>query len=171
MASNLKARFHERQRKCLFESIIVNSNPSKKVSLEPVSVPPPVPVHLIIAAGIIPESDEKILSTNVIAHHEPMRPFIGPYHFSDESFQYLVSSLPCPKSTYVPNEEEVSKLLRRIISFIERETLIQNMRVLFPATQRILVEIDNDPSRDRQRSQLIIYDTTSVRHSGLRHFP
>ncbi|KAL6342102.1 hypothetical protein AAG906_038582 [Vitis piasezkii] len=109
-------------------------------------LPPPVPVHLTIAAGITPESDEKIPSTNDIAHHELMRPFIGPYHFNDESFEYLVSSLPCPKSTYVPNEEEVSKLLRRIISFIERETLIQNMRVLFPATQRILVEIDNDPN-------------------------
>ena len=35
-------------------------------------------------------------------------------------------------------------LLRRIPSFTNRETLIQNVRVLFLATQWILIEINND---------------------------
>ncbi|RVW33321.1 hypothetical protein CK203_085306 [Vitis vinifera] len=108
---------------------------------------PPVPVHLTTAAGITPESDEKIPSTNDITHHEPRRPFVSPNHFSDESFEYLALSLPCPKSNYVPSGEEVFELLRRIPSFIEKKTLVQNTRMLFLTTQWILVEIDNDPNR------------------------
>ena len=129
------------------ESIVVIPTPSKKAYPEPVSVLPPVPVHLTTAAGITPESDEKIPSTNDITHHEPRRPFVSPNHFSDESFEYLALSLPCPKSNYVPSGEEVFELLRRIPSFIEKKTLVQNTRMLFLTTQWILVEIDNDPNR------------------------
>ncbi|KAL6350513.1 hypothetical protein AAG906_019160 [Vitis piasezkii] len=48
---------------------------------------------------------------------------------------------------YVPSREEVSELLSRIPFFIERETLVQDMRVLFPATQRIPIEVDEDPNQ------------------------
>lgn len=92
-------------------------------------------------AKIILESNEKFHSIEYIAHHEPRRSSIGPNHFSEESFDCMAS---CPKSSYVPNWEEVAELLRQIPSFTKRETLIQNMGVLFSATQWISVKIENN---------------------------
>ena len=48
---------------------------------------------------------------------------------------------------YIPNRDEVVEFLRQISSLIERETPIQDMRVFFPAIQRILIEIKNDLDR------------------------
>ena len=147
MASNLRARFRERQRKRLSESIAVNPIPSKRACSEPAPTPMSVSVPPATATTVALELDEKLLFANDIAHHEPRRPFVGPNHFSEKSFEYMVSFLPHPKPTYVPNQKEVSKLLRQIHSFIERETPVQNMGVLFSTTQRISIKIDNDPSR------------------------
>lgn len=126
MASNLRAEFRERQHKRLSKSIDVNPTPSKKACPEPASAPMPVSVPPTTAPTVTPKLDEKIPSIDDVAHHETRRPFIGP-DFSEESFQYMTFSLLCPKSTYVPNWEEVSELLKRIPSFIERELLVQNM--------------------------------------------
>lgn len=127
MASNLRAEFRERQHKRLSKSIDVNPTPFKKDCPEPASAPMPVSVPPATAPTVTPKLDEKIPSIDDVAHHETRRPFIGPDNFSEESFQYMTFSLLYPKSTYVPNWEEVSELLKRIPSFIERELLVQNM--------------------------------------------
>ena len=36
--------------------------------------------------------------------------------------------------------------MRRILSFTEMEPPVQDMEVLFPATQRIQIEVDEDPN-------------------------
>ena len=59
----------------------------------------------------------------------------------------MASSSSHPKLDYVPSREKIAELMRQILSFIEREIPIQDMRVLFPAIQRIPVEIDNDLDR------------------------
>lgn len=76
MASNLRARFHERQRKRLFESIAINPIPSKKACpepacLEPILVPLPVLAPSTIAVEIILEPDEKLSSADDIAKVNP----------------------------------------------------------------------------------------------------
>ena len=147
MTSNLRVRFRERQRKRLSESIAVNPTPSKKVCPEPTLVPPPVPIPPATAVVVTPKPDEKLSSTDDTAYHEMRRPFVILDNLNKESFKYMTFSHPHPKSTYVFNREEVSKLLKRIPSFTEREPPIQNMGVLFPATQRIPIEIDDNPSR------------------------
>ena len=65
---------------------------------------------------------------------------------------------------YIPNRDEVVEFLRQISSLIERETLVQDMRVLFPATQRILIEIKND--LDRSSTTCFSYGTlnTAISH-------
>ena len=108
MASNLRARFRERQRKRLSESIVVNPTPSKRACLEPAPTLMPVSVPPATARAVAPDLDEKLLFANDIAHHEPRRPFVGPNHFNEESFEYMVYFLPHPKPTYVP---------RRYLSF------------------------------------------------------
>ena len=108
MASNLRAGFQERQRKCLFESIVFNHSPSKRACLEPacpepISVLAPVLVLLTIAADITPEPDEKLPSADDIAHHELRRHSIDLDHFSKELFEHMTSSLSHPKPSYVPS--------------------------------------------------------------------
>ena len=147
MTSNLRVRFRERQHKRLSKSIAVNPTPSKKVCSKPALVPLPVPIPLAIAAIVTPKPDEKISSTDDTAYHEMRRPFVILDNLNKESFEYMTSSHPCPKSTYVLSREEVSKLLKRIPSFTKREPLVQNMGVLFSVTQRIPIEIDDNPSR------------------------
>ena len=112
MTSNLRVRFRERQYKRLSKSIAVNPTPSKKVCSEPTLVPPPVPILSTIAAIVTPKPDEKIFSTNDTAYHEIRRPFVILDSLNKESFEYMTSSHPHPKSTYVLSREEVSKLLK-----------------------------------------------------------
>lgn len=117
MASNLRAGFQERKRKSLFKSIVVNHSPSKRACLEPACLEPisalaPVLAPLTIAAKIAPELDEKLPSTDDIAHHELRRPSIGPDHFNEESFEHMTSSPSHPKPSYLPDREEIAEFLR-----------------------------------------------------------
>lgn len=139
MASKLRTTFWERQHKRLFESIIVNPIPSKRyclelACLETISAPLSMSAPSTIIVEITLESDEKLPSVDDIAHHESRRPSISLNHFSEESFEYMASSPFRPKSTYVPSWEEVVEFLRQIPSFTNRETLVQNIGVLFSAT-------------------------------------
>lgn len=99
---------------------------------------------MTIAVEIIPELEEKFSSADDITHHELNRPFISSNLFNEESFECKASSPFYPKSFYIPNQEEVVKLLRQISSFTERKTPVQNIRVIFLATQRISIEIENN---------------------------
>lgn len=72
----------------------------------------------------------------------------------------MAFSFSHPKSSYVPSREEVSKHMRQIPSFTERETLVRDMGVPFPTTQQILVEIDNDPSRSFMAR--LSYNTSNI---------
>ncbi|KAJ9680220.1 hypothetical protein PVL29_019506 [Vitis rotundifolia] len=124
MASNLRIGFRERQRKRLSKSIVVNPTPSKKACPKLASIPPPMLVPSTITVIVTPESDEKPPSADDISYHEMRRPFC------------MTSSPPRPKLANVPNQEEISKLLKCIPSFTKRESPVQNMRLLFPATYK-----------------------------------
>ena len=123
MTSNLRVRFCERQRKRLPESIIINPTLSKKACLKLASTSLPVPASPATIAAITLEPDEK-LSFDDIAYHKMRRPFAIPENLSKELFKCMTSSPPRPKSAYVPNQEEISNLLRQIPSFTEREPLV-----------------------------------------------
>lgn len=56
----------------------------------------------------------------------------------------MASSSSHLKPDYVLSREKIAELMKQILSFIEREIPVQDMRVLFPAIQRIPVEIYND---------------------------
>ena len=64
------------------------------------------------AAYTIPELDERLPSAEGIAYHDPRRPSIGLNHLNDESLEYMTSFPSHPKSSYVPNQEEITELMR-----------------------------------------------------------
>ena len=139
MATNLRAGLQERQCKRLSKSIMVKSVPSKRLYPEliypkPILTLAPVSAPSTIAAGTIPDPDERLPSIEDTTYHEPMRPFPGLDHLNAESIKCLVSFPSCPKSSYIPSREEKSELMRQISSFTERKTPVQNMVVLFLAT-------------------------------------
>ena len=68
-------------------------------------------------------------------------------HLSDESIECVASFSSCPKSSYIPSQEEIVELMRQIPPFTKRETLVQNMGVLFSTTQRIPIEIESNPNQ------------------------
>ena len=110
MASNLRARFRERQRKRLSESITVNPIPSKRACSEPAPTPMSVSVPPATATTVALELDEKLLFANDIADHDPRRPFVSPNHFSEESFEYMVFFFPIQSQPTSPTK-------RRYLSF------------------------------------------------------
>lgn len=117
MSSNLRVRFRESQHKHLSKSIVVHPTPSKKACLElaypkPVSVPPSAPVPSTSVVDITLESDEKLPFADDIAYHKTRKPFVIPDNVSEELFEFMTYSLLHPKSTYVPNQDEVSELLK-----------------------------------------------------------
>lgn len=151
MVANLRADFKERQRKCLFESIMVNLASSKRpcsepIYLEPVSALAPVPPPSTTAVGIISEPNERLPLVEGTTHHEPRRPSFGLDHLSDESIECVASFPSHPKSSHILNQEEIIELMRQIPSFTERETPVQNMGMLFSATQQIPVEMESNPN-------------------------
>ena len=144
MASNLRVEFHERQHKHLSESIAINLSPSKKAYPKPAPNPPSKSAPWTTIVAVISEMDEKPSFVDDISYHKIRKPFIILGEISEDSFECLNTSPLCPKTTYVPNREEISKLLSCISSFTESELLVSNMGVLFPAMQRILVKVDEN---------------------------
>lgn len=147
MVSNLRVEFCERQHKRLSKSIVINPTPSKKACLEPTPTPPSIPALLTTVVTVTLELNEKPSFANDISYHVPKRPFVVLNSFNKESFECMNFSPLRLKPTYVPSREEISELLNLIPSFIEREPLVQNIGVLFPAIQWIPVEIDENPNR------------------------
>lgn len=86
MASNLRVRFHEKQRKRLSQSIVFNPTSSKKACPEPTLAPTPMSVPSTTAAVVAPKSDEKLLSIDEHVYHETRRPFVVPENISEKSF-------------------------------------------------------------------------------------
>ena len=121
MDSNLRAGFREKEHKCSSESIVVNYIPSKKAYPKPVLAPLPMPISLATALVVTPNSDEKPPSTDDISYHEMRKPFVVPENLNKESFECMTSSPLHSKLAYVPNQEEISEILKRISSFTERE--------------------------------------------------
>lgn len=129
------------------ESIAINPTPSKRAYLESASAPLPVPIPPTTIVSVTHESDEKLLSVDDIAYHEIKRSFVVPNNLNKESFEYMTFSPPHLKSAYVPNQDDVSKLLKQIPSFAERKPPIQNMDMLFSTTRWILIEINGNPNQ------------------------
>lgn len=139
MATNLRTRFKDKQRKRLSESITVNSLSFKRpysesLCSEPVLVIAPVLVPSTVAASTNLESNERLRLAEGTAHQEPQRPFSSPEDLSDDSAKCVAFVFSRPKSSRTPNREEITELMRQIISFTEREAPVHNMGVLFSAT-------------------------------------
>ena len=147
MTSNLRVGFCERKRKCLSKSIIVNPSSLKKTCPKPTIDSLSKSVLSTIVVVVTSNPNKKPSSIDDISYHEARKPFIVPENISEESFKCLHSSPPRLKATYVPSQQEVSELLSRIFSFTKKEHLVSNMGVLFPATQQITVEIDENSSQ------------------------
>ena len=160
MTSNQKVRLREKQHKHLFEPIAINPSHSKKTCLEPVPNPPSKLARPTIVAPITSRPNEKPSSTNNISYHKTRKPFTVLENISEESFECLNSSHPRPKLTYVLSWEKISKLLSCILFFTEKEPLVWNMGVLFSVTQRIPVEVDEDPSQSFMAR--LLYDTPNT---------
>lgn len=120
---------------------------SKKACSKPTPIPPPMPAPQTTVVAVTPKSNEKPPSTDDISYHETKRPFVVPKNFSKKSFECMNSFSSCPKPAYVPNWDEIHELLNHTSSFIERKLPVQNMGMLFSATQLIQVEIDENPSQ------------------------
>ena len=121
MDSNLRAGFREKKRRRSSESIVVNYIPFKKACPKLALAPLPMPISLATALVVTPNSDEKSPSIDDISYHEMRKPFVVPENLNKESFECMASSHLHSKSAYVPNQEEIFELLKRISSFIERE--------------------------------------------------
>lgn len=147
MVSNLKIGFRERQRKCLSKSIAINPSPLKKACSTPDLDPLSKPILSIITTIVILGPDEKPFFVDNIFYHEMRKPFVTSGNISEDLFECPNPSHFHPKLAYVPSQEEVSELLSRIPFFTERESLVQDMRMLFSAMQQILVEVNEDPSQ------------------------
>lgn len=147
MTSNMRVGFHKRWHKCMSKSITVNSITSKKAFPEPAPNPPSMLALSTTVMVVTLKANEKLSYTDDISYHETKRPFVVLENFSKESFECVNCFSPYPKIAYVPNREEISKLLTHIPSFIERGFPVQNIGALFLVTQQIPVEIDKNPSQ------------------------
>lgn len=147
MTSNLRARFHKWQRKGLSESIAIDLFPSKKTystpGLNSSSKSTPLTPATVIALSL----DEKPSAIDDISHHQMRKPFIVLGNINEDSFKCLNSSPLSLKPAHVPSREEVSEFLSHIPFFTKRESLVQDMGMLFSAMQQILVEVGEDPSQ------------------------
>ena len=69
---------------------------------------------------------------------------------------------PQPHSTVirdVPRWKEVDELLKCFPTFTNLEPPVTNMNDLFPATQRIPVEVDSDPNKASSLKSLLVLQT------------
>ncbi|KAJ9707442.1 hypothetical protein PVL29_002459 [Vitis rotundifolia] len=92
MASNLIARFHERQHKCLFESISINLSLSTKAHLALNLDSPSKPTPPTLAAYVASGPNEKPFFISDISYHETRKPFVVSRNISEDSFVCLNSS-------------------------------------------------------------------------------
>lgn len=128
--------FKESQHKCLFKSIMVNPTSSERPYPEPICSEPvltlaQVPTPLTTTVGIILELDKRLPLVKGISHHESRSPSSSPNHLSNKSVECVASFPSHPNSSHIPNWEKITELIRQIPSFTERETGVQNIRVLF----------------------------------------
>lgn len=76
MATNLRARFYERQRKRLYESIAIDPFSSKKAHSAPDLNSSSRPTTLIPTTAVTSRLDEKPPSVGEIPYHEMRKPFV-----------------------------------------------------------------------------------------------
>lgn len=113
MTINLRARFKERQRKRLSESIMVNHSPSKRPCSESLCPKPVLVVVLVLAPstaaiGINLELDERLLSVEGTTHHELRRLSPSSEHLNNESVECVASFSSCPKLSHIPILKEIA---------------------------------------------------------------
>ncbi|KAL6313060.1 hypothetical protein AAG906_012814 [Vitis piasezkii] len=150
MAANLRADFKKRQRKRLFESIMIVFPPTKKPCAEilcpvPISAITLAPEPLIAAVGTSHVPDGRY-STGKYAHLELGGPFTGSTQLNDDSVECVASIPPRPQAPRASNYEEMTKLLKQVPCFTESEAPMNYIRDLFPATRRVSADLGGDPS-------------------------
>ncbi|KAJ9682652.1 hypothetical protein PVL29_018551 [Vitis rotundifolia] len=135
MATNLRARFRERQHKRLSDYIVISPSPSKKACPTPRPNSLSMPTLSTPTDAITSGLNEKPSSVCNIPYHEMRKPFLISGSINEESFECPHLSPHCPKTTYVPSREKMFELLRCFLSFTENEPPMQDMGTLFSATQ------------------------------------
>lgn len=155
MTINLRARFKDRQRKRLSESIMVNHSPSKRPCSESlcpklVLVIVPVLAPLIATIGINLKLDERLLSVEGTAHHELRRLSPSSEHLNNESVECVASFSFRPKLSHIPILEEISharlhefrddKSGKLFSSFIH-STLVFDFLTIFLLPSQVIAEV------------------------------
>ncbi|KAJ9687051.1 hypothetical protein PVL29_015775 [Vitis rotundifolia] len=157
MTTNLRARFCKRQHKRLSKSITIGLSSSKKARSTPSSDSSSKSTPPTHVAAIASNPNEKLSSIGNIPYHEIRKSFIISGSINEKSFECSNPSPLCPKPAYVPNREEVSKLL----------TSNTRHEVLFSATQQILVEVDDNLNQSFMVR--LPYDTSNTAIAHIIH--
>lgn len=121
MASNLRVEFYKRQRKGLFESIVIDLSLSKKTHSTPGPDSPSKPTSPTLIIVVASSPDEKPSSVDDISYHEMRKPFVVTGNISEDSFECSNSSYFRLKPTYVSSREEMFEFLSHIISFTKKK--------------------------------------------------
>lgn len=155
MTINLRARFKERQRKRLSESIMVNHSPSKRPCSESLCPKPVLVVVLVLAPstaaiGINLELDERFLSVEGTTHHELRRLSPSSEHLNNESIECVASFSSRPKLSHIPILKEIAharlhefrddKSGKSFSSFIH-STLVFDFLTIFLLPSQVIAEV------------------------------
>lgn len=108
-------------------------------------------------SAIVPtlESSATAVGTNLVLDERPfsagatIHPKLGGFsisstQLSDESVEYITSILSHPQVPRALSQEEIAALMKQIPCFIEGNAPVNNIEDLFPATWRVLVDLDDD---------------------------
>lgn len=111
---------------------------------KPISAIVPTLESSATAAGTNPVLDERPFSTGATIHPKLGGFSIGSTQLSNDSVEYITSILPRPQAPRALSQEEIATLMKQIPCFIEGDAPVNNIEDLFPATWRVLVDLDDD---------------------------
>lgn len=111
---------------------------------KPISAIVPTLDSSATAAGTNPVLDERSFSARVTIHPKLGGFSIGSTQLNYDSIEYITSILPRPQAPRALSQEEIAALMKQIPCFIEGDAPVNNIEDLFPATWRVLVDLDDD---------------------------
>lgn len=111
---------------------------------KPISAIVPTLESSATAAGTNPVLNERPLSARATIHPKLRGFSIGSTQLSDDSIEYITSILPRPQAPRALSQEEIAAPMKQIPCFIKRDAPVNNIKDLFMATWRVLVDLDDD---------------------------
>ena len=167
MASNLRLGFRESQHKHLLESIVVNPSLSKKSSSKTClrSFVHASTADYCCGRHLGAEWETSLYWRHFLSWDE--KTFCHPRELQQGIIHVHEFSSSSSKVSLCPQVGGDIWAMSRISSFIERAPPVQNMGVFFPATQRIPIEIEENPSRSFMAQ--LSYSTVDIAIARILH--